>query len=142
MPFTTIDPSAEREPALDADARRASAPEPIDVRRPSGNDVELPTGLLDPDACTPIGEVRFRQRVQVKGRVRSLRVRPWADVPSLELVLVDGTGGLTVVFLGRRHVAGIRPGSLLAVEGMVGSQGNRLAILNPHYDLRHFELAS
>lgn len=96
--------------------------------------------LLDSDTCTPIAEAEYRTRVRVKGQVRSLRVRPWGEVPSLELVLVDGTGGITVVFLGRRHVAGIRPGSLLVVEGMVGAHHRRLAVLNPRYDLRHFSL--
>jgi len=71
----------------------------------------------------------------VSGRVRSVRVRPWADVPTLECTLVDPTGGLTVVFLGRRKVGGIRPGSRLMVEGIVGDHHEKLAMLNPDYTL-------
>jgi RecG-like helicase len=82
-----------------------------------------------------IADVRHRERARVRGRVRSLRVRPWADSPTLELVLVDDTGGITVVFLARRRIGGIRPGSVLTVEGMVGSHERRLAILNPEYIL-------
>jgi hypothetical protein len=67
--------------------------------------------------------------------VRSVRVQPWAGVPSLECTLVDSTGGLAVVFLGRRQVAGIQPGAKLIVEGMVGEHGGRLAILNPDYEI-------
>ncbi len=137
MPFTSA--KRRRWPRREEDDKRPAS-SVIDVRRPTADAFALPTGPLDVAECTRIGDVRFRQRVQVRGRVRSLRVRPWADVPSLELVLVDGTGGITAVFLGRRHVPGIGPGTLIAIEGMVGSQGNRLAILNPHYDLRHFDL--
>lgn len=86
-------------------------------------------------ALTPIGEVTYRRRAKVRGRVRSVRVRPWADVPSLECTLVDDTGGITVVFLGRRSVGGIGPGTRLTVEGVVGQHNERLSILNPAYQL-------
>lgn len=130
--------SAERRRKQATDLGDAEPPPStvINVRRPVANGFRLPTGPLDTSDRIPIGEVRFRQRAQVRGRVRSLRVRPWADVASLELVLVDDTGGITAVFLGRRSVPGIEPGTEMAIEGMVGAQGNRLAILNPHYDLR------
>jgi len=83
----------------------------------------------------PIAEAQFRERVKVRGRVRSLRVRPWADSPTLEVVLVDETGGITVVFLARRRIGGVHPGTIMSVEGMVGAHERRLAILNPEYEL-------
>jgi hypothetical protein len=82
-----------------------------------------------------IGHVEWRTRVRVTGRVRSVRVQPRAGVPTLECTLVDATGGIGVVFLGRRKVAGIRPGTNLAVEGMAGCYHDRLAILNPRYEI-------
>jgi RecJ-like exonuclease len=82
-----------------------------------------------------IAGVEWRQAVQVTGRVRSIRVQPRADVPTLECVLDDGTAGLSVVFLGRRDVPGIRLGTTLAVEGRVGTHHGRLAILNPDYEI-------
>jgi RecG-like helicase len=82
---------------------------------------------------TPIADVRWRQHVRVIGRVRSLRVAPWADVPTLECTLVDGSGGITVVFLGRRQVAGIRLGTRMLVDGMAGAHHGKLAVLNPDY---------
>jgi RecG-like helicase len=93
-----------------------------------------PTGAT-PMGATPIGETQWRQRVRVEGRVRSVRVQPRVGVPTLECTLVDDTGGIGVVFLGRRRVAGIRPGSRLVVEGMAGSHHGRLAILNPLYEI-------
>lgn len=86
-------------------------------------------------ALVSIADVEFRRRVRVRGRVRSLRVRPWADSPTLEVVLVDDTGGITVVFLARRRLGGVRPGTVMSVEGMVGAHERRLAILNPDYEL-------
>jgi RecG-like helicase len=83
---------------------------------------------------TRIADVQWRQAVCVSGRVRSIRVQPRADVPTLECVLDDGTGGLSVVFLGRRHVAGIHLGTVLCVSGRVGAHHGRLAILNPDYE--------
>jgi hypothetical protein len=89
------------------------------------------------EPSTPIGDVRYRERASVRGRVRSLRVRPWGDNPTLEVVLVDDTGGLTLVFLARRQLAGVQPGTIMKAEGMVGAHQRRLAMLNPVYELEH-----
>jgi hypothetical protein len=83
-----------------------------------------------------IGEARWRQRVRVHGQVRSMRVRPWGEgISTLEATLVDETGGITLVFLGRHHIAGIALGRRLEAEGMVGENRERLVILNPIYRL-------
>jgi amino acid transporter len=82
-----------------------------------------------------VGEVRWRERVRVAGRVRSVRVQPRAGTSNLECVLNDGTGGLLLVFQGRPKIPGIEPGARLVAEGMVGAWGRRLAILNPDYEL-------
>ena len=42
-----------------------------------------------------------------------------------------------VVFLGRRGIAGVDVGSTVVVEGTVGVQRGRLAILTPTYTLVH-----
>ena len=83
----------------------------------------------------PVAQVQWRHRARVAGRVRSVRVQPWAGVPTLELTLVDDTGGISVVFLGRREVPGIRPGRRMVAEGMVGDHSGRVAMLNPEYRL-------
>ena len=84
---------------------------------------------------TPIGDVRWRTRARIRGKVRSMRVQPWADVASLECVVVDETGGVLLVFLGRRKVAGVELGRVLVAEGMVGQSRGYLAILNPAVEL-------
>jgi hypothetical protein len=85
------------------------------------------------DEAVPIASLTYRTRARIAGRVRSMRIQPWAGVATLECTVVDGTGGIVVVFLGRRHVAGIQCGSQLVAEGMVGESGGRLALLNPEY---------
>jgi amino acid transporter len=87
------------------------------------------------DGRSFIADVAWRQRVTVSGRVRTMRVRPLADVPSLELVLADETGALSVVFHGRRSIEGIALGTHLQVEGTAVDHHGRLAILNPKYVL-------
>ena len=84
---------------------------------------------------TPIGDVRWRTHARIKGKIRSMRVQPWADVASLECVVVDQSGGVLLVFLGRRKVAGIELGRALVAEGMVGQSRGYLAILNPDIEL-------
>jgi hypothetical protein len=108
--------------------------------KPAGEAIPLPETQRDDQVgvlpgCTPLGQVRWRSRVRVGGRVRSMRIAPQHDAPTLELVLVDGTGGLSIVFLGRRGLAGVDVGSTLVVEGTVGIHRARLAILNPTYTL-------
>ncbi|HEY7137967.1 MAG TPA: hypothetical protein VIB48_23120 [Acidimicrobiia bacterium] len=82
-----------------------------------------------------IGDVRWRTAVRVQGRIRSIRVQPWADVGSLECTVVDETGGLLLIFLGRRTVAGVELGRHVVAQGMVGEHRGYLAMLNPVIEL-------
>ena len=78
--------------------------------------------------CTP------RQRARVAGRVRSLTVQPWGDVPTLQVQLTDDQGRLTVAFLGRRQIAGLIPGSRIVVDGTVTDRRGQLVMINPDYE--------
>jgi hypothetical protein len=100
-----------------------------------GDAPEVPAGPDPAMGVVPIAEVQWRQRAKIAGRVRSIEVQPWAGVPTLKATLVDDTGGLSIVFLGRREVAGVGPGTRMVAEGMVGDHGGRLAMLNPDYVL-------
>jgi amino acid transporter len=83
----------------------------------------------------PICSVGWRQRATVQGRVRSVYVGPVSGSPALECELYDETGGLTLVFYGRRSIPGIEPGARMRVEGMVGEMEGYLAMANPTYEL-------
>jgi hypothetical protein len=85
---------------------------------------------------TPIAALQHRQAARVAGRIHSVRIQPWSGALALECTLTDASGAeLLVVFLGRREVAGVRNGTQLVVEGMVGERRGRLAMLNPRYEL-------
>ncbi|HVC24933.1 MAG TPA: amino acid permease [Acidimicrobiales bacterium] len=88
-----------------------------------------------PPGTSRIGDVRWRQRARVAGRVRYVRVQPRAGISSLEATLDDGTGQLVLVFQGRRLVPGVEPGARIVVEGMVGERNRRTAMINPAYTL-------
>jgi amino acid transporter len=88
-----------------------------------------------PDSVIPIGDVRWRERVSIRGRVSAVRVQPIAGVGALECTLTDDSGGITVVFLGRRKIEGVTVGSHMYVEGITIEHHGRLAIVNPIYRL-------
>ena len=84
----------------------------------------------------PIRDIVWREHVKVAGRVKALRIQPWAEqIASLELTLADSTGGVTVVFMGRRTLGGVKLGTHLLVDGMASEHHGLLTILNPAYQL-------
>ena len=103
---------------------RGERPRPADV---------LPAPVRD--GVTPIAEVKHRQQATVEGRIRSVRVQPLAQAATLECVVADATGAISVVFLGRREVAGVTIGKHVRVTGRAGDHHGRLAIWNPSYEL-------
>jgi amino acid transporter len=84
---------------------------------------------------TPIGEIQWRKRAQVQGRVTSIKSAPRGSAPYLQVEVWDQTGGVTLQFLGRRDIAGLEVGSQIRAEGMVGEEEGSLTILNPSYEL-------
>jgi hypothetical protein len=93
------------------------------------------SAVPDDPGRTPIDQLSFRQRARVAGKVYSMRVQPWSGVAALELKVVDDTGALTVVFFGRRHLAGVSAGTRIVVEGVVGEHHGTMAMLNPVYQI-------
>ena len=54
---------------------------------------------------------------------------------AVEAVVVDDTGGLVIIFMGRRRIGGVTLGALMEIEGMVIENRGRLAVMNPAYTL-------
>ena len=84
---------------------------------------------------TAIGEIQWRKRAQVQGRVTSIRTAPRGAAPTLQVEIWDETGGVSLQFLGRREIAGLEVGSQMRAEGMVGEEEGSMVILNPSYEL-------
>jgi hypothetical protein len=84
---------------------------------------------------TPIGEIKWRNRAHVQGRVTALKSAAKGSAPLLQVEVWDESGGVTLHFLGRREIAGLEVGAQIRAEGMVGEEDGALTILNPSYQL-------
>lgn len=77
-----------------------------------------------------------REKVMLQGTLKTVTLRPRGGVPALEAELYDGSGTLTVIWLGRRRIAGIFPGRVIRIEGRIGVHNQARIIYNPRYELR------
>jgi hypothetical protein len=75
-----------------------------------------------------------RSRVKLAGVVRRITVRPLEGNESLEALLYDGTGEVTVVWMGRRSIPGLTLGTRLVVEGMLAEQRTGRRLVNPAFE--------
>ena len=97
---------------------------------------ELQAEIQASAEAMPIGRCQDREQVCLVGTLRTVTFRPHAGVPALEAELWDGTGTVSVVWLGRRQIPGISPGRTIKLRGRITTlRGNR-AIYNPIYELR------
>ncbi len=86
--------------------------------------------------ATQICELPERQLVRVAGTLRTVTLRPRAGVPALVAELYDGSGSISLVWLGRRRIPGIEPGRAMVCSGRVMRDGEHRVIFNPRYELR------
>lgn len=82
--------------------------------------------------CCHCGEV-----VTVCGPLRSVTLRPAHGVASVEAELYDGSGRISLIWLGRREIRGIEPGRLISATGRLTRTDGGPTIYNPRYTLRH-----
>jgi hypothetical protein len=85
--------------------------------------------------AVPAGDCRRGQVVSVSGRLRTVAYTPRTNLPTLEADLYDGSDVVTLVFLGRRSIAGIEPGRQLTARGRIALREGRKVIYNPYYEL-------
>jgi RecG-like helicase len=86
--------------------------------------------------ATPIRECDRGEKVTACGVLKSVVIRPRAGAPALEAELYDGSGSLTLVWLGRRRITGIEVGKSIIVEGKMTCDGDQFTLFNPRYQLR------
>lgn len=86
--------------------------------------------------ATPIADLADRADATVCGAVRSVTLRPRVNVPALVVELYDGSKTLNLVWLGRRHIAGILPGTSLTAHGRVTYSHGIPTIFNPAYEIK------
>ena len=86
--------------------------------------------------ATPVSRCSVGAPVCVAGTLRAVVLRPLAGVPTLEAELYDGTGTVTLVWLGRRRIRGIDPGRSLVARGRLTRRDGNPTLFNPAYELR------
>jgi hypothetical protein len=86
--------------------------------------------------ATHVSDCAIGSPVCVAGALRAVVLRPRAGVPTLEAELYDGTGTVTLIWLGRRRIRGVDPGRNVVVHGRLTKQDGRPTIYNPAYELR------
>lgn len=113
------------------------------VARWAASDAEVDAEELRDDArsagCQQLADIEDRARVKVRGTLRSLTLQPRMGTPALEAELYDGSGSVTLVWLGRRRMVGIDCGRRLVATGRVAMLDGRRVMFNPRYELQPSE---
>lgn len=77
------------------------------------------------------------QEVTMVGTLRSVEANAKGCAGGVKAELFDGTGTVTLVWLGQRKITGIDSGRKLRVHGRLGKLENgSKAIYNPHYEIQ------
>lgn len=86
--------------------------------------------------ATSTTEVKVGEMVKVYGAIRALRIRPNLSVPMVEAELWDGSGFITLIWLGRRSIHGITPGRAVIAQGRLSrGPAEQPTLFNPKYEL-------
>ena len=116
------------------------------LRRMTSSNAELESEELQrnvrEEGSIPIQECEDRQRVQLTGTVSTVTINPRAGHPALEIELRDGSGAVTLVWLGRRQIPGIDCGQTLKVWGRISCHEGKRLVYNPRYELMQTPAAS
>lgn len=109
------------------------------LRRLTSSDEELHAeemrGRTAERGCISVSACLDREPASVHGTLRTVTLRPRAGVPALEAELWDGSGTVTLIWLGRRRITGIEPGRELIATGRVAIVDERAQLFNPRYEL-------
>lgn len=81
--------------------------------------------------CCNCGDI-----VTVSGPLRSVTLRPVEGLPSVEAELYDGSGRISLLWMGRRRIVGIEPGRVLTATGRLAEKDGHRVIFNPRYALQ------
>lgn len=89
--------------------------------------------LARDSGAVAIAEAGLRHRVRIRGTVSS--VTTVAESGWLEATLTDGTGSVTLVWMGRRRLECVLPGTHLVVTGRLTDENGRRTIYNPDFEV-------
>ena len=86
------------------------------------------------DGSVRIADAPMRQPVKIAGVIRRMTVLPMEGKEALQALVSDGTGEVTIVFMGRRGIGGLTLGKRVVVEGVLGEQRGDVRIVNPRLE--------
>jgi RecG-like helicase len=89
----------------------------------------------DRHGSTRMSDLKDRQVASVTGTVRAVTLRPRVNVPALVVDLYDGSRTINLIWLGRRTIRGIEPGTYLRATGRVTFTRGIATIFNPAYEI-------
>lgn len=103
------------------------------------DDAELASRELQDESelagATAVNACTRGEPVRVAGTLRAVTLRPRAGAPTLEAELYDGTGSVTLIWLGRRRIGGVECGRRLVAHGRLTEHDGRPTIYNAAYEL-------
>ena len=91
--------------------------------------------VAESSGANKVGDLCDRQQARLRGTISVLTIKPRAGMPWLEAELSDGSGSVTLIWMGRREIPGVVAGRELIVNGRVSCVDGGRRIYNPHYEL-------
>jgi RecG-like helicase len=95
---------------------------------------EIQTWASAVPSAVPIAEAPARTHVKLAGVVRRITVHPEHGLEALEALLYDGTGEVSVMWMGRRSIQGLNLGTRLVVDGVIAEQHQGRRMVNPSFE--------
>lgn len=82
-----------------------------------------------------IADLADREMAWLRGTITVLTMKPRSGTPWLEAEFDDGSGSVTLIWMGRREIPGVLAGRELAVRGRVSYVDGQRRLYNPYYEL-------
>lgn len=109
------------------------------LRRLGASNAELESEerqkVVESAGATRISELSDRQWASLRGSIVVLTMKPRSGTPWLEAEFDDGSGTVTLIWMGRRAIPGIVAGRELMVSGRVSYVDGQRRLYNPYYEL-------
>lgn len=110
------------------------------MRRLVADEADLEAEELRSEAqeagATSVSECCQGEEATVTGRLKTVVLSPRGATPALEAELFDGSGSVTLVWLGRRQIPGIEPGRVLSARARIAERDGTRIMFNPWYELK------
>lgn len=90
---------------------------------------------VESSGATLIGDLRDRQWAKLRGTITVLTMKPRSGTAWLEAEFNDGSGTVTLIWMGRRAIPGVTAGRELTVSGRVSYVDGQRRLYNPLYEL-------